>query len=142
MNKAKLIDILVIIMFFLIVIGYSTGFSVYRDYKKNLAYLDSQDQLIKGRFADLKGSLKEFKITLNAMADSSSAERREILSKIENLEDEMQNWQDEYTSTVIALRQDVGTIQNNIDLVEKAEIQDINLGEISVEKKRSDSEYY
>jgi len=129
---------LIVIIFMSIAAGYGAGYFVYRDYKQKAAYFDRQARLTMDRFGELEGNLQELYSSLEISIDDSRVEGRRVLSSIESIKENIQEWKKGYNVSMSELRgtiedmkvdkltRMVENLQDDIDEFELA-VQDLNL---------------
>lgn len=137
-DTKTIVTFLTVIIFMSIATGYVTGYFVYRGYKQKTAYLDKQARLTTDRFGELEGNLQELYSSLEGSIDDSRVERRRVLSSIESIKEDIQEWKKGYNVRMSELRwamedmkvdkltRMVENLQDDIDEFELA-IQDLNL---------------
>jgi len=116
------------IMFTLIFVGYFMGYQFYEEHTQKFTYLDSQNQFILKEYLNLQKNLTRLDIALKDLKTANRRERKDILSKIESITGEIQNWKKEYTTSLYKIKTDI----NNLTRVD--------LGKISVKKESEKQE--
>ena len=102
MKSTKTITTLLIIGIFIsIATAYIAGFFIYRDYKEKTAYLE---RLARNKFEELENNLKDLYITLENMIDEDKIEKQDLLSKLENIKEDIENWKEGYRVAISELR--------------------------------------
>lgn len=153
-----IITSLIVIILISIAAGYGAGYFVYQDYKQKTAYFNEHAQLTLERFAKLESNLGELYSNFENSIDESNVERKKVLSRIESINQDIQEWKDGYKVTISDIKgtmeemkigkltRMVENLQGDIDEFELA-VQDLNLkledtsgksvdlGRISVRKK-------
>lgn len=102
-----MIKLLIVIIFASIAAGYVAGFFVYRDYREKAAYLDSQTQFAMNKFGEMEGNLKELYVSLDNTVDKNSIEKKELLSKIEEMREDIKEWEIGYRATLLGLKKTI-----------------------------------
>ena len=149
MRKAKVMALLIVILFILAAVSIASGYYFYEDYKGKIDYLEKQNQSAKeklesfgksiddlnGNVEGLTGQFKKYSEELVAMKDKVSlgaAEKNEMLSKISSITNDMENL-NAFSATVNELKEKVETLRNKLENA-KTETHKVDLGKISVEK--------
>ena len=81
--------------------GYLAGSFVYKDYRRRTAYLEKET---KDKFGKLENSLKDLYVTIDNTVDKNAIERKELLSKIEIVKEEIRKWEAGYRKTLSELK--------------------------------------
>ncbi|MBU4313108.1 MAG: hypothetical protein KJ706_10400 [Candidatus Omnitrophica bacterium] len=139
MKDAKnVITLLIIIILISIAAGYGAGYFVYQDYKQKTAYFDEHTQLTLNKFSELETNLKELYSNFESSIDENSVERKKVLSRIESMNEDIQEWKEGYNAVVSEIKgtieemkvdkltRMVENLQDDVDEFELA-VQDLNL---------------
>ncbi len=123
MKKPRVSFVCGAITFTLLFVGYFFGYQFYTEHTKKFAYLSLQNQHILKKQLSLQNNLAKLSIALKDLKTANRREKKNILSKIEIITGEIQNWKTEYTTSINAVKKDI------------ADLTKVDLGEISVDKK-------
>ncbi len=123
MKKPRVSFVCGAIIFTLLFVGYFIGHQFHTEYTQKFAYLSLQNQNILKKQLGLQNNLAKLSIALNDLKTANRREKKNILSKIEIITGEIQNWKTEYTTSINAVKKDI------------ADLTKVDLGEISVDKK-------
>ncbi len=123
MKKPRVSFVCGAIIFTLLFVGYFFGYQFHTEYTQKFAYLSLQNQHILKKQLSLQNNLAKLSIALKDLKTANRREKKDILSKIEIITGEIQNWKTEYTTSINAVKKDI------------ADLTKVDLGEISVDKK-------
>lgn len=123
MKKPRVSFVCGAIMFFLIAVGYILGYGSYVECTQKLNNLELQNQFISAKHLSLQKSLIILNSSLKDLKTANRRERKEILSKIEGITGEIQNWRNEYNTFLNRIKEDINNLAN------------VDLGKVEVEKK-------
>lgn len=123
MKKPRVSFVCGAITFTLLFVGYFFGYQFYTEHTQKFAYLNLQNQHILKKQLSLQNNLAKLTIALKDLKTANRREKKNILSKIEIITGEIQNWKTEYTTSINAVKKDI------------ADLTKVDLGEISVDKK-------
>ncbi len=137
MKKPRLSFIWGMIMFILVAGIYAGGYLFYKDYTEKVAHFVSQNKYINGYIArkssTLQNNLRKLESTLDELKTANTREQKRILTRVDTITEEIQEWKDEYTTSLDEIKENysssVERLQTNIE-----QLKNIDLGEISVKK--------
>ncbi|MDO8536517.1 MAG: hypothetical protein Q7S30_05895 [Candidatus Omnitrophota bacterium] len=150
MKKDIVLIALIGLLFVLVAGSIVASFSFYKEYKDKMDYLEQQSMSGKSKMEGLEAKLDNFKSTVDDVnaqikgySDNikaiqntvtlSEEERKNLLSKLEEMKKDLQGWQKDYSSTVIDIRQSMMVLKDNLDtMTNKA--KEVELGKITVKK--------
>ena len=157
----------VVILFVLLAGTYIIGYFVYQDYREKTAYLDAQTQFAMDKFRELEEGMQDIDVALLNATDENKIEMRKVLSQMESMQENLQDWKAGYNKAVSDLKGEISDLkvsrlrrrmeklQDEIDgfrmamqdwdlkiyddnraLTYKEGIEGVDLGKISVKKKK------
>ncbi|MBU3959210.1 MAG: hypothetical protein KJ902_03475 [Candidatus Omnitrophica bacterium] len=100
-NIKRLVILLAVFILVSLSAGYLAGSFVYKDYRRRTAYLEKET---KDKFGKLENSLKDLYVTIDNTVDKNAIERKELLSKIEIVKEEIRKWEAGYRKTLSELK--------------------------------------
>lgn len=152
MKNAKAIFMLLLICILVSIgAGYVAGFYVYREYREKTEYLEAQ---ARNKFKDVEKNLQDLYLTLENKFDENKIEREKALSKLEEIRDNIKEWERGYRAALLQLRgkiedlkverlrMTVEKMQDEMkefrmkvqDMELKNEMEGVDLGKISVKQ--------
>lgn len=150
-NAKAIFTLLLICILVSIGAGYVAGFYVYREYREKTEYLEAQ---ARNKFKDVEKNLQDLYLTLENKFDENKIEREKALSKLEEIRDNIKEWERGYRAALLQLRgkiedlkverlrMTVEKMQNEMkefrmkvqDMELKNEMEGVDLGKISVKQ--------
>ena len=112
------------IMFTLIAVGYLLGYSSYVEHTQKLNDLELQNQFISMKHLSLQKNLRILNSALEDLKTANQRKRKEILSKIEGITGEIQNWRNEYNTFLNSIKEGIDNLTN------------VDLGKVEVEGEK------
>jgi predicted nucleic acid-binding Zn-ribbon protein len=115
--------------------------------KSKIEGLEAKLDNFKSTVDDINSQIKGYSDSIKAVQKTvnlSEDERRDLLSKLEEMKKDLQGWQKDYSSTVIDIRQSMMVLKDNLDAIE-SKSKEVELGKITVkqgekkEEKKADS---
>jgi len=103
------------IMFTLIAVGYLLGYGSYAEHTEKLNNLELQNQFISTKHLSLQKNVIILTSALEDLKTANRRERKEILSKIEGITGEIQNWRNEYNTFLNSIKEGIDNL-TNVDL--------------------------
>ena len=123
MKKTRISFVFGAIMFTLIFVGYLVGYQFCKENTQKITHLISQNQLIVKEYSNLQKNLTRLTFILKDLKTANRRERKNILSKIESITGEIQNWKKEYSASLNKIKTDI------------TDLARVDLGKISVKKE-------
>ncbi len=150
MKKDILIIALIGVLFVLVAGSIVASFSFYKEYKDKMDYLEQQSMSGKSKLEGLEAKLDNFKSTVDDVSSQikgyndtvkaiqntvnlSEEERKDLMSKLEEMKKDLQGWQKDYASTVIDIRQSMMVLKDNLDTID-SKSKEVELGKITVKQ--------
>lgn len=150
MKRDIIIIALISILFILVAGSILASFTFYKEYKDKIDYLEQQTNSDKTKMEEIDAKVEGFKMNIDEMTNQvkafgdnlnsvqntlnlSSEERKSFLAKIEEMKNELQNWQKDYSSTVIDIKQSMLTLKDDFDKIQRK--SNIELGKITVKQE-------
>ncbi|MCX5666198.1 MAG: hypothetical protein NT036_04045 [Candidatus Omnitrophica bacterium] len=150
MKKDILIIALIGVLFVLVAGSIVASFSFYKEYKDKMDYLEQQSMSGKSKLEGLEAKLDNFKSTVDDVSSQikgyndtvkaiqntvnlSEEERKDLMSKLEEMKKDLQGWQKDYASTVIDIRQGMMVLKDNLDTMDNKS-KEVELGKITVKQ--------
>lgn len=150
-NAKAIVALLLICILVSIAAGYVAGFYVYRKYRQKTEYLEEQAE---SKFKEVDKNLRDLYSSFENKMDENKTERKEVLSKLEELRENIKEWERGYRVALLELRgkvedlkverlrMTVEKMQDEIkefrmkvqDLELKSEMGGVDLGKISVKQ--------
>lgn len=137
MKGARILIVLVTLIIILVVGGYLLGCLGYRYYVTRIKSLESKNLVLKTEMADLRESIKKFGVLMEDFSESNENMRQGLLSKISDTEDKIGEWRSEYSQFLADVNSRIDGLKAALDEQIHNIGQDVDLGEISVEKEIS-----
>jgi len=126
------------------------SYSFYKEYKDKMDYLEQQNMSGKSKVEGLEAKLDNFKSTMDDInaqikgysdnikaiqntVNLSEDERKDLMSKLEEMKKDLQGWQKDYSSTVIDIRQSMMVLKDNLDTM-GSKSKEVELGKITVKQ--------
>ncbi len=145
MKNTRLLLILTgAVMFAAIFAGYYAGILYYKEYQRKSAYFDKKITKV----SELEKSLGDLYHSLENAEDEKEMDKKEILSKIEEIRHEIRSWQVEQRAAIADLRS--GMDELKVDRLERLvlnlreemnefrmSVQDLNIKVDEIEKEKS-----
>lgn len=156
MKKDMIFVALIGVLFVLIAGSIVASFSFYKEYKDKMDYLEQQSMSGKSKMEGLEAKLDNFKSTVDDINSQvkgysddikavqntvslSEEERKSLMSKLEEMKKDLQDWQKDYSSTVIDIRQGMMMLKDDLAMTE-SKSKEIELGKITVKKSEEKEE--
>ncbi len=150
-NAKTIITLLTVVIFASIAAGYAAGFFVYKEYQEKTRHLEEETQ---SRFRDIGNDLSDLYIALEDTTDQNRQEKKEFLTRIEDIREAIKEWEITYKTALSELRGQVKSLKVNRltrmvenlqsdieefkikiqDMELKEDINGVDLGKISVKK--------
>jgi len=152
MKKDIVFIVLIGVLFVLVAGSIVASFSFYKEYKDKVDYLEQQSMSGKSKVESLEAKLDNFKATVDDInsqvkgysdnikavqntVNLSEEERKSLMSKLDQMNKDLQGWQKDYASTVIDIRQSMMVLKDSLDMMD-SKSKEVELGKITV--KQSD----
>jgi archaellum component FlaC len=152
MEREKLIITLQVLLFLLLAGTFGWGFYLYKEQSEEISNLKQQQQFIRKNVMNLERSLEDLKFTfenlnsrfknyvqdllnMKSRLNVSESERKRIFSRLESMGKQIQEWEMTYSNTLKELSERLENLRENAGLKGSESVEEIELGEISVEKE-------
>jgi chromosome segregation ATPase len=156
MKKDIVFIALIGVLFVLVAGSIVSSFSFYKEYKDKVDYLEQQSMSGRSKLEGLEAKLDNFKSTMDDVSvqikgysdnikaiqntvSLSEEERKNLMSKLEEMKKDLQGWQKDYASTVIDIRQGMMVLKDNLDTME-SKSKEVELGKITVKQAEKKDE--
>jgi len=150
MKKEIVIIALIAVLFVLVAGSIVANFTFYKEYREKTDYLEQQSQTDKGKVEGLEAKFDNFRSTIDEVtgqmktySDSiktiqntvtlSEDERKNLLSKIEEMKQDLQNMQKDYSTAVIEIKQTMMSLKDDLDMMGN-KAKEVELGKITVKQ--------
>jgi len=150
-NAKTIVTLLTVVIFASIAAGYAAGFFVYKEYQEKTRHLEEET---RNSFRAMENSIKGLSIALEDTADQNRQERKEFLTRIEDMREGIKEWEATYKIALSELKGQVRSLKVNRltrmvenlqsdieefkikiqDMKLKEDIEGVDLGKISVKK--------
>jgi flagellar basal body-associated protein FliL len=151
MKKDIVIIALIAVLFVLMVSSMLASFTFYKEYKEKVDYLEQQNVSGKAKIEGVESKVEAFKMTIDDMLNQvktysenikniqnsitlSDEERKALLSKLEEMKKAVVEWQKDYSTTVMDIKQGMLNLKDNIDRI-RPKSKDFELGRITVKQE-------
>lgn len=152
MKKDIIVIALIAILFVLVAGSILASFTFYKEYKDKIEYLEQQNITGKTRIDGVESKVDGFKTTIDDITNQvktysdslkgiqntvslSEEERKNLLSKLEEMKKDLQGWQKDYSTTVIDIKQSMLTLKDDLDKMHSNKPKDVELGKITVKQE-------
>ena len=150
MKKDIIVVALIGILFVLVAGSILANFTFYKEYKDRVDSLEQQSMAgktkidaieakvdgFKATIDDISGQVKTYSDNFKAIQNSvnlSEEERKALLTKIEEMKKDLVEWQKDYSTTVIDVKQSMLTLKDDLDKMH-GKAKDVELGKITVKQ--------
>ncbi len=154
MKKEIIIIALIAVLFVLVAGNIVANFTFYREYKEKTDYLEQQSQAGQGKvegleakFDNFRSSIDDVTTQMKTYSDSIKAiqntvtlsedERKNLLSKIEEMKKELQDMQKDYSTAVIDIKQTMTALKDDLDMMGN-KAREVELGKITVKQDQKE----
>lgn len=124
MKRPSVLFIYGTIAFTLIAVGYLAGYISLSRQAQKLTQLETQTQVIFNSQMELYDNLAKLNRGLKEFETANRGEIEELLWKIDDAIDDIQEWRDEYTTFLDNMRKGIDNLTN------------VDLGEVEVEREK------
>lgn len=155
--KKDIIIVAVIAVLFVLIAGIIlANFTFYKEYKDKVDSLDQQSQTdkakmegLEAKFDNFKSSIDDITSQIKTYSDSvktiqntvslSEEERKNLLSRIEEMKKDLQGIQKDYASTIIDIKQSMMSLKDELDKID-IKAKPVELGKITVKPEEKKEE--
>lgn len=151
MKKDIVIIALIAVLFVLVAGSIIASFTFYKEYKDKIEYIEQQTVNSKTRVEgveskvdgfkaaidDMMGQVKSYSDNIKAIQNTlnlSDEERKALMAKLEEMKKGLQDWQKDYSTTVIDIKQGMLSLKDELDKA-RSKSRDIELGKITVKQE-------
>jgi len=150
MKKDIIVVALIGILFVLVAGSILANFTFYKEYKDKIDAIEQQNttgktrmdgveskvEAFKAAIDDITSQVKQYSDSFKALQNSlnlSDEERKALLVKIEEMKKDLVDWQKDYSTTVIDVKQSMLTLKDDIDKLH-TKSTGTDLGKITVKQ--------
>jgi len=141
MKGQKTISLLLVLVFSLLIVGYTAGFSVYREYGKRVSAFSKQGGFIEKKISALEKNFGNSKMNLDSLdsevkrynkrlitvenvVKSGVVERKNFLSKMRDVKRDIRALEKEHKTILEELRKKIENLEYNMELSRIEELKE------------------
>lgn len=150
MKKDVIVVALIGILFVLVAGSILANFTFYKEYKDKVDSLEQQSMAGKTKIDSIETKVDSFKAAIDDISNQvktysdnfkaiqnsvnlSDEERKALLTKIEEMKKDLVDWQKDYSTTVIDVKQSMLMLKDDLDKMH-GKAKDTDLGKITVKQ--------